>query len=203
MQDPDRTPPNSTQNPNDSNLPALPNSLNFLTNTVHPHSSHSTSPPIIPFFMPSLPSVDWSRFLGSHIPPSPLPMSTPSAHFTIFPSNDKSQSQSNPPASSQSLSPEPCTEDSHDTGTQCWFMIHEDGLSDMDVIALWCLELNNYKAWRSGHPSNKAVSEKVATYLKKIGHPRREPREVKKKIKKYEEWFKTAHALKNGTGQGN
>lgn len=62
----------------------------------------------------------------------------------------------------------------------CWFMPHEDGKSDMDLVAGWCSNFENFTEWRT-RPKQPA-GEKVSSFIVSQGHPKREPRECEKKV---------------------
>ncbi|KAH9821820.1 hypothetical protein DFH28DRAFT_1120121 [Melampsora americana] len=87
-------------------------------------------------------------------------------------------------------------------GQVSWFEKREDGFSDVDIIALWCAEDDNFKRWKSHIPTKIGVAAQVADHLKEKNHPKREPREVDKKIRYLEEQFKSAYKVLNSTGQG-
>lgn len=63
----------------------------------------------------------------------------------------------------------------------CWFMPHDDGKSNMDLVAGWCGNFENFTGWRT-RPKILA-GEKVSAFIVAHGHPRREPRECEKKVR--------------------
>lgn len=63
---------------------------------------------------------------------------------------------------------------------QCWFTPHEDGRSDMDLVALWCSNFDNFAEWRN-RPKHHA-GEKLAIFIVDKGHPKRKGRECEKKV---------------------
>ncbi|KAH9819985.1 hypothetical protein DFH28DRAFT_924507 [Melampsora americana] len=83
-----------------------------------------------------------------------------------------------------------------------WFMEGEDGCSDMDIVALWCADDDNFNQWKSGIPSKIANAGVLSEYMAKKNRPGRPPRECNKKIAWLEEKFKKAFGVVNSTGQG-
>lgn len=67
-----------------------------------------------------------------------------------------------------------------DLAGKCWFVPHEDGISDMDLVAKWCSHFENFTEWRT-RPKHHA-GEKVSSSIVAHGHPKRESRECEKKV---------------------
>ncbi|KAH9807064.1 hypothetical protein DFH28DRAFT_1140445 [Melampsora americana] len=83
-----------------------------------------------------------------------------------------------------------------------WFMEGEDGFSNMDIVALWCAENNNFNQWKSCIPSKIANAGVLSEYMAKKNRPGWPARECNKKIAWLEEKFKKAFGVVNSTGQG-
>ncbi|KAG0151018.1 hypothetical protein CROQUDRAFT_651534, partial [Cronartium quercuum f. sp. fusiforme G11] len=58
-----------------------------------------------------------------------------------------------------------------------WFVEKEDGNSDIEIVAIWCSELDNFNLWQEAVPS-------------------------KKEIRYPEEKYREAHTILNHTGKG-
>ncbi|KAH9814074.1 hypothetical protein DFH28DRAFT_929165 [Melampsora americana] len=58
-----------------------------------------------------------------------------------------------------------------------------DGYFNMVVIALWCLDPDNYTRWCDRIPNERAVSGITGSHLKDMNHWERQAKESKKKVK--------------------
>ncbi|KAH9808578.1 hypothetical protein DFH28DRAFT_1135229 [Melampsora americana] len=94
------------------------------------------------------------------------------------------------------------SEDKPKSGQLSWFAERSDGYSDMDMVALWCAELDNFDRWRNAVPSKIVVATMLSNYLEEKDRPGRSPRECEKKLVWLEDKFKAAFAIVNSTGQG-
>ncbi|KAH9824896.1 hypothetical protein DFH28DRAFT_1117046 [Melampsora americana] len=86
-------------------------------------------------------------------------------------------------------------------GKKCWFTPESDGKSDIDLVAEWCSDFDNFNAWRT--QLKNIVSERVSEYLVSKGHANRGGQECAKKINMLVEWFHQANSLRQATGEGN
>lgn len=66
------------------------------------------------------------------------------------------------------------------TAQLCWFMPQEDGKSDMDLVAGWCSNFNNFTEWQT-RPKHLA-GDKLSSFIVSHSHPKREPRDCEKKV---------------------
>ncbi|KAH9825104.1 hypothetical protein DFH28DRAFT_1144467 [Melampsora americana] len=93
--------------------------------------------------------------------------------------------------------------DAEDKASQAlWLEKLSDGYSDMDIIALWCSDSDNYSRWRDRIPNKRAVAGSIATYLKDMKHRERPAKEVEKKVQILEAKFKEAQSKLTSTGGG-
>ncbi|KAH9822299.1 hypothetical protein DFH28DRAFT_922613 [Melampsora americana] len=109
---------------------------------------------------------------------------------TIYRLNTNKQSQGRPKKSEKQARPKEPESDLEDKKSQAsWFEKQSDGYSDMDLIALWCSDENNYNRWQDKIPSKRIVAGMIADYLNRLHNP-------------HTEKFKDARTKSDKTGQG-
>ncbi|EGG11753.1 uncharacterized protein MELLADRAFT_76631, partial [Melampsora larici-populina 98AG31] len=85
--------------------------------------------------------------------------------------------------------------------TKSWFERRDDGCCDIDVVARWCCNKENYKAWRSRDVNKNETGELVAKELIKSGHPVKTPKDCEGAIRHLEFFFDSAYRAINHTGR--
>lgn len=147
-----------------------------------------------PFPFPTLSPAEWYRinsftpFIQAPVYPESAPMPTPES--VVRPNKRRGRPPKvRPipvltPATASSLattSNEVELSSSHmvEVVGQCWFTKREDGRSDMDMVALWCSEFDNFTTWRT--KPKQIGGEQVSSFLISHGHPKREGRECEKR----------------------
>lgn len=171
-----------------------PNS--FLPSSLYSVGSHTPASQAT-FTVPTISPADWYRLnqftpLFHTMPFQPTP---PPAQPDLTVQQPKRRGRprkirpSEPPAHTTSTatpnyelgSDEPAP--LHDIAGKCWFVPHDDGRSDMDLVALWCSDFDNFTEWRT-RPKHHA-GEKLSAFIVRQGHPKREGRECEKKVSKW------------------
>jgi hypothetical protein len=61
-----------------------------------------------------------------------------------------------------------------------WFVEGEDGYSDMDIVALWCAEEDNFDRWKGTIKIQMAGV--LSEYMSQKNRPGRKPKECNKKV---------------------
>ncbi|KAH9808100.1 hypothetical protein DFH28DRAFT_1136745 [Melampsora americana] len=167
---------NSAQNPLDS----------IGTNTAKSQCNPtSTNPASTTFVIPTVSPADWAHTQHT---------SNPSAKSISQPAMALSDSdpQNGAPQNSDGITQ---NDNEEDTDTikakkKCWFTPESDGKSDIDLVAEWCSNFENFNAWRTQQKS--VVCEQVDSYLVSKGH-----------ILALTQWFNDANKLRTAMGEGN
>ncbi|KAH9820081.1 hypothetical protein DFH28DRAFT_1218605 [Melampsora americana] len=192
---------NSITNPSPPSMPMqhIPTSTPTpILNTIHAAESQPTSA-LPPFVIPTLSLKKRGR-------PQKAPIASQKAHQkpnALRPSQPpKSDTRIKAPQELQAnIQAENDDETDKTKSKKCWFTPKSDGKSDIDLVAEWCSDFDNFNAWQT--QQKNMVREQVSEYLVSKGHADRGGRECEKKILALVEWFRHANSLRQATGKGN
>ncbi|KAH9824925.1 hypothetical protein DFH28DRAFT_10666 [Melampsora americana] len=82
-----------------------------------------------------------------------------------------------------------------------WFLRRETQRSDIDIVAAWCSEKENYQSWRNRDIKKNLIGELISKVLIKYGHPNRTPKDCEGAIEHLEYFFESAYRALNEKGR--